>query len=444
MKPSKSSTRFFILMMAVVFTALAVGGCGGGSGGNGSSSDGGSVDSPNIALSTDQLLFGNVVANAGGERSADHSVQVTNTGTANLVIGQIALANPLASPFSIFEDHCSGVSLAPNASCTVDVRFAPRTPGTFSDSFDLPSNDADQPSRTVSVSGNGKGLNVTINKVDTSGVSGTGGPVKVLVSVTNGINEPVTTLLEGDFHVFENGGGPQAITNFSNTVTTPVSAALDLDYSTSIAPVQSAVEDAAKGFLDDLNPLTDEAAVFKFGETVVKAIDFTPLTPAANLQAVKDAIDDVSNRPSSHGTQLYDAVLDSVTAFSPPGDDRHVAIVVTDGVNNPGPFDRGGTLDSVILDAQGNKVFIYTIGLAGDVGINREALQRMAVETGGQYFEAPSPADLSTMYTQISQILTNQYEITFVTTQPHLSSNSLNVVVGNPPLDGEDTKVVTY
>ena len=169
MKLAKRYARLSVLLMAVAFTTLAVIGCGGGGGGD-SSSGGGSSGSPEIALSTDQLSFGSVVANAAGLRSADRSVQVTNNGTANLVMGQIAQANPLVAPFSIpaATDRCSGISLAPNASCTVVVRFAPTDPvqAVYSDSFSIPSNDADEPSLTVNVTGNGQGLNVTINKVD--------------------------------------------------------------------------------------------------------------------------------------------------------------------------------------------------------------------------------------------------------------------------------------
>ena len=63
---------------------------------------------------------------------------------------------PLADPFSILRaDECSGQTLAPTASCSFTARFAPASIDAFNDSFDIPSNDPDEPSVTVALNGNG-------------------------------------------------------------------------------------------------------------------------------------------------------------------------------------------------------------------------------------------------------------------------------------------------
>ncbi len=87
--------------------------------------------------------------------SSEQTVTVSNSGNANLVIGTVASVNPLAAPFSIATDNCSGKTLAPSGSCTLIVQFAPTQSGTFSDSFDIPSNDLSTPSVTFNVSGSG-------------------------------------------------------------------------------------------------------------------------------------------------------------------------------------------------------------------------------------------------------------------------------------------------
>jgi VWFA-related protein len=447
MKPFKSSTRFFILMAAVVLTAFVLGGCGGGGGSSSGSSSGGTSGTPSIATSPDSLSFGNVVVATNptpGVGSADRSVQVTNAGTADLVIGQMA---PLAAPFSIVENTCSGASLAPNASCTVDVRFTPTSASPSVGSFNIPSNDPNKPTVTVNMSGDGKGLNVTINKVDTSGVSANGGPVKVLVTVTDGDNNAVSGLLQGAFAVSENGGG-RSITNFANTVQVPVSVALDMDYSQSVidANNQGAVQAAAKAFLDQLSP-TDEAAVIAFASEVLTTIDFTLLTPTG-LQDVKAAIG-AGYTGTQNGTLLYDAMNESVTKLASRTNDARAAVVLSDGDNEPFGQGTGVDLDTVIQNAKDNNVIFYTIGFTGEgaggeLRIVREPMQRAAVETGGLYFEAPTTADLDAIYTQISQILSDQYEITFMTTQLPGSSNTLVVTVVDGPRDGAATKVVTY
>ena len=87
--------------------------------------------------------------------SATQTVTVTNSGGANLLLGTVALANPLAPPFAIANDTCTAATVPPTASCTFDVTFSAGLGRAFTDSFDIPSNDADEPSVTVAVSGNG-------------------------------------------------------------------------------------------------------------------------------------------------------------------------------------------------------------------------------------------------------------------------------------------------
>jgi VWFA-related protein len=424
--------RYISVFVALIMGSIITFGCGGG---GGSSSDGGgggggSTGSPEIALSTDQLSFGKVVANTAGLRSADRSVQVTNTGTANLVIGQIAQANPLAAPFEVFDDNCSGLSLAPNASCSVVVRFKPTVliSQDYSDSFNIPSDDTDKPTLTVNVTGTGQGLNVTINKVDTSGLS----EIRLIVSVTDGDNNPLTTLGAADFAVKEEGTAKNF--NLSGIkVDTPVSVALDLDYSLSIQPFITEVQTTAKNFLATLTDPADEAAVIKFASTVYEASDFLPvLTNIGTLNAAIDA----GYPDSLDGTVLYDAVSVSVQNIN--NNDRLAAVIVSDG------DDQGSTqtLEGVIDSAQTKQVVLFTIGL-GNI-LEREPMQRMAVETGGKYFETPDSSGLQAIYDQISNILSNQYEITFNTSQPAGTTNDIQVVVTDVALTGEDTETVTY
>ena len=71
------------------------------------------------------------------------------------------------------------------------------------------------------------------------------------------------------------------------------------------------------------------------------------------------------------------------------------------------------SLEDVISNAQQKGVAIFTIGL-GDT-LKPEILQPMAVQTGGEFLRAPTSTDLNNAYLKISQILSNQYEITFTT-----------------------------
>ena len=97
------------------------------------------------------IPFGNVTEATAGDRA----VTIKNNGNGNLVMGQIAQTDPLENSFSILSDNCSAQIIAPLASCTFDVRFLPGRVDSFTDSFDIPSNDPDEPNLTFSVTGSG-------------------------------------------------------------------------------------------------------------------------------------------------------------------------------------------------------------------------------------------------------------------------------------------------
>lgn len=91
---------------------------------------------PELAINRTEIYFGDI---ATGEQR-EESIILSNTGAANLVIGQIAESDPVALPFSIVGDNCSGRSFSPAESCTITIRFEPMGAGEFSDTFDIPTN----------------------------------------------------------------------------------------------------------------------------------------------------------------------------------------------------------------------------------------------------------------------------------------------------------------
>ncbi len=85
----------------------------------------GTVLAPVLAVSPGALAFG---SQAVGTTSAARPVTVSNAGTAPLGINAISLGGTSPRQFAISANTC-GASLAPGASCTVSVAFAPRSPG---------------------------------------------------------------------------------------------------------------------------------------------------------------------------------------------------------------------------------------------------------------------------------------------------------------------------
>ena len=113
------------------------------------------LNKPDISVNPLAQDFGNIPA---GE-SMPQTLTILNTGSADVVIGTLSITGNDASQFIKQNDTCSGQTLTPSASCTVNVIFSPTATGSFDSILNIPSNDLDEPNVTVSIKG-GSGADV--------------------------------------------------------------------------------------------------------------------------------------------------------------------------------------------------------------------------------------------------------------------------------------------
>lgn len=104
---------------------------------------------PDIALDTFALSFGTVPIGSLSSRT----VTVSNTGDAPLMIASITISGTDAGMFS--ETNTCGAPVPPSGSCTITVTFTPTTVGAKAGSLAIVSNDPDEASLSVSLSGFG-------------------------------------------------------------------------------------------------------------------------------------------------------------------------------------------------------------------------------------------------------------------------------------------------
>ena len=107
---------------------------------------------PKLSVSPSSADFGTVAA---GTTSSAKTFTATNTGTADLIIGQVTLTGANAVEFSMANDGCSNHTIAPLFNCTIQGTFSPTSEGAKNAAMSFPSNDNASPTVTVSLAGTG-------------------------------------------------------------------------------------------------------------------------------------------------------------------------------------------------------------------------------------------------------------------------------------------------
>jgi VWFA-related protein len=392
-----------------------------------------SILQPKLSLSETTHNFAGVVVN----NKADREFTITNTGImGGLVVSSISLGGD--PEFSITSDNCTAQPLEGNASCTFIVRFSPTAQGAFTGNISVASNDP--PARTINLSGDGYGLNVWINKIDSASCSS----VVVDVTVTNP-NGSLDILTDSNF-TFKQNGVPQTITGFTTTDPDSVSAVVDLDLSASLDAALGDIKTAAVYFVDNLND-GDEAAICKFK----KDIDFYPIpsspdtfldTYGTELAQLKSYIN-ASEYTLALGTSLYDAVYASITRAATGAKSKKAVIVLSDGCDENS---SEHTLEDVINYAAAENIPIFTIYYVDQnyASTAKPALlQQLAEETGGQAYSADT-STMDVIFSQISALLSKKYTITYTPTSC-TGSQLLEVdALSSGSLTGLDTKTIVF
>jgi VWFA-related protein len=267
------------------------------------------------------------------------------------------------------------------------------------------------------------------------------GPIEAFVTVTDSSGVPVGGLTAGAFTVTLDG---VPIPIQPSDLTLPpaqdpnqkVSVVFAMDYSLSVTVLAlTAMQDAVIDFIGAMN-VGDYAAIIKFNSTnPAKASVVWPFTQidqgAGNLALTNAVMDDY---PGS-GTNLLDAVSLAANQFAAPPSPLPAGpkaiIVVSDGLENRSTV----TESEAIAAANDNSIPVFTIGVADfDAQGGTALLTSLAVQTGGDFFPAPSDADIAAAYASVSALLNNEYRLTMQSSISDCAQHTLQVTVaGHPP-----------
>ena len=250
--------------------------------------------------------------------------------------------------------------------------------------------------------------------------------VSLNVTVTDLETRFVTDLAPEDFSVYEDGVRQEI--NFFTRTQLPIALALLIDTSASMDEEMTTAQEAAIGFSQRLGP-DDLAEIIDFDSRVDVLQGFTN-----DVDQLESAI----RRTSAGGsTSLYNALYislkDLTRAPLREADVRREAIIVlSDGEDTSSLV----SFEEVLELAKRSETAIYSIGLQAEdrrarTGF-REAdfvLRQLAQETGGRAFFPDDVNELPDIYRQISDELSSQYSVGYISANPLRNGQWRRIVV---------------
>jgi Ca-activated chloride channel family protein len=257
--------------------------------------------------------------------------------------------------------------------------------------------------------------------------------VNVLCSVRDSKGTWAQGLTRDDFEVREDGRA-RPITHFAADTVSPLTVALMIDVSGSVATILDIETAAAKRFLDEVLRPGDQAMAGGFSSTIPTWQDLTGSRDRlhAALEHVNDRLDYVTEgvRPRG-GTLLYDAVDLVASRKLARLVGRKTLILITDGLDNGSQVD----VEKAMQSAQQADAVVFAIHYVPESSGGRDGqrpLERLAGPTGGRVFSVSQKMPLERVFAEIADEMRHQYSLGFTPESHDGRFHKLEVRVKRP------------
>jgi hypothetical protein len=196
--------------------------------------------------------------------------------------------------------------------------------------------------------------------------------------------------------------------------------------------------------------MSDQAAICKFNNTIEFNPSSSPYFISGNdvgKTELKTYIN--SSYPVITGTSFYDAVNQSIDRAASGNNAKRAVIVLSDGWDAPGINPSTvKTVDEVIANAKQKGIPVFTIyyvdpNYPSGSGVNPQLMERLAVETHGQYYNSVA-VPLTDIFKQISSVLSNKYNLTYTSLLSCTGTNTLDVRVNYNGLSGHAATTINF
>ena len=266
--------------------------------------------------------------------------------------------------------------------------------------------------------------------------------VTLLATVRNRGGGIVNDLNRDDF-VLEEDGRPQTIRYFSRESNLPLTLGLLVDTSRSQLEVLEPERKASYVFLDRVLRNDDQAFVVSFD------IGVHMLQGLTNSRELLSAAMDQLQIPGRVATVLYDAIQLTSDNLMREQKGRKAFILLSDGVD----VGSKTTLGTATEYAQRADTLIYSIWFHGKWKLwwvaggpaaiqghamyrakGKSAMQRLAGETGGRFFEVTKDQPIENIYSQIEEELRNQYSFGYMSDRQDKQYRKIKLATKRPGL----------
>jgi len=155
----------------------------------------------------------------------------------------------------------------------------------------------------------------------------------------------------------------------------------------------------------------DNVGLVIFGS---EAYTYAPISP--DTKTLEELLGEIGIGMAGNQTAMGDALALAIQTASAVPENARIVILMSDGVSNAGVVQ----MEEALRLAQQAKVKVYTIGIGSDpktlqgffgfiqsssgVDLDEATLQKVASDTGGQYFRAKSTQDLKKIYDTIDSL----------------------------------------
>lgn len=238
--------------------------------------------------------------------------------------------------------------------------------------------------------------------------------VNVFVSVYNKSTKSfVTNLAREDFAIYEDGKR-QEITNFAREANLPLTIALLVDTSQSVAPKLKFEQDAATNFFYTVLRESDRAMIVGFDTAVTLIQDLTNLP---NKLAKK-----IREMQAAGNTALFDAIVRICDEKLIRETGRKTIVILSDGDD----MGSNATLENAQEMAVNAEATVFSIsinrggffGVGGDTRRGDGILKQLAEVTGGKAMFPFQVEELDGAFQEIGQELRSQYNIGYFSSNP--------------------------